>query len=64
MIMRLRYKGMGASARTTVLDAHVKQDEMGELNGVNRHNAALAKVALPVLVGVLVIDSVLQVIGK
>ena len=37
---------------------------MSKLDGVNRHYPAITKVALPLLVGILVVDTVLDVIRE
>jgi len=37
---------------------------VSKLDGVNRHYPAITKVALPLLVGILVVDTVLDVIRE
>lgn len=37
---------------------------MSQLNGMNGHDASSAQVALPILIGVFVIDSVLDIIWE
>ena len=37
---------------------------MSKLDGVNRHYPAITKVALPLLVGILIVDTVLDVVRE
>lgn len=37
---------------------------MSEFDRVNWHNSAMTKEALPLLIGILVVDSVLYIVGK
>jgi len=50
--------------RTRVLDRHIQEDEVSKLDGVNRHYPAITKVALPLLVGILIVDTVLDVVRE
>jgi hypothetical protein len=46
------------------LNRYVQEDEVSELYGVDRHDPTMTKIALPLLVGILVVDAVLYVVRE
>ena len=44
------------------MNVNVEQYHVSQLDGMHRHDTALAEVTFPVLIGVLVVDSILDII--
>jgi len=51
-------------APTCVLNCDTEQDEMAKFYGMNGHVAALAQVAPPILIRILVVYAVLQIVRQ
>lgn len=49
---------------TCVLNCEVQQDHVAKFNRMYRHHSAFPQVAPPILISMLVIDPVLDVVGK
>lgn len=49
---------------TGILDIHIEQHEVTQLNGMNRHYPSFPKVTSPVLVGIFVIYPILKVVWQ
>lgn len=49
---------------TSVLDIYVQQDKMTKLDGMHGHDAPLPEIASPILIGILVVYTIFQIVGK
>ena len=55
---------MGRVQPTSILDRYVEEDEMTKLNGVDRHYTSFPQITSPVLVGVFVVDPILDIVWQ